>query len=137
MRYIDFVETLVEQIDQGARDLVMRWDPESRLVRIARQCVAEGSARSVDQALCVLYETSLVEAWWDELTCWLSGWMGRSKVFHLDGAWSCSAIATSPDDLLSCVGVSRNEVFDLQLVGGVLVVKCDRSISVAHGFALA
>ena len=133
MRYVDFVETSVEQIDQGPKDTVMRWDPESRLVCIARQCVAEGSARSVDQALCALYETSLVGAWWDELTCCVSGWMGRSKVFHLDGGRSCPALAMSPEDLLSCVGVSRNDVFDLRLINGLLVIKADQVTSVAHG----
>jgi hypothetical protein len=133
MRYVDFVETSVEQIDQGTQDPVIRWDPEARLVRIAKQCVKEGSARSVDQALCALYETSLVEAWWDELICWVSGWMGRSKIFHLDGGRSCPALAMSSEDLLSCVGVSRNDVFDLRLINGLLVIKADQVTSVAHG----
>lgn len=111
----------------------MRWDPESRLVRIAKQCVHEGSARSVDQALCALYETSLVEAWWDELICWLSDWMGRSKIFHLEGGRSCPALATSPDDLLACVGLSRHDVFDLRMDNDLLVVSSDQVTFVAHG----
>jgi hypothetical protein len=39
----------------------------------------------------------------------------------------------SSEDLLSCVGVSRNDVFDLRLINGLLVIKADQVTSVAHG----
>jgi hypothetical protein len=115
---------IVRLTDDRVDACVWKWNPALRLTQIANQCVLEGSAPSVEQALCALYETSLVSAWWLEILDSISSWMGRSRFFILEGSRSCPALAVSPQDLLLCAGISKHDIFEVKIEGESLVFIC-------------
>lgn len=107
----------------------MIWNPTLRLVEIANRCVQEGSARSLDQALCRLYDTSLVSSWWDEILCGISSWMGRTRVFLVSSIAPCPALLSSAEDLIVLLGLCRDDVFEIQINDdGYLVIRYESSM---------